>query len=173
MKKRRKNRDYIMSRYVFISAVILIVAAAVSVRLFSTTMVYSEQWQAKASAIMKSEGEIDPERGKILADDRTVLAASINFYAPRMDLLAEGIKEDTLKKYLPALSDSLALYFPTRDKQEWYDYIWNSYENRHSIKLARCLPLGSRVTYGQILHMKSFPFLKQSRGKSGFYWEEQ
>ena len=36
---KRKNRDYIMGRYIFIMVGIILVAIAVAVRLFSTTVI--------------------------------------------------------------------------------------------------------------------------------------
>lgn len=171
--KSRKNRDFIMGRYALISVAILVAAAFVAVRLFSTTVIHATQWQEKAEAYLNKERSTDPERGKILADDRTVLAANINFYVPRIDLRSEGIEEDSLKKYLPALSDSLAKYFPSRDKKGWHDYIWTAYRNRATMRGARSFPLGTRFSYGQILHLKQMPFFNLGRRRSGLYYEDQ
>ena len=170
--KKRKNRDFIMGRYVLISVGILAAAIAVACRLFSTTVIYSKDWENKVDSLLVHEADIQPERGKILADDRTVLAADVNFYIPRMDLRAEGIKEDTLKAYLPAMSDSLAKYFPYRSSKEWRDYIWNGYENRNTIKGARSYPLGNRLSYGQVMLLRKMPFFSKRRDKTGLYWEK-
>ena len=45
---KRKNRDYIMGRYIFIMVGIILVAIAVAVRLFSTTVIHAAEWEAKA-----------------------------------------------------------------------------------------------------------------------------
>ena len=82
---KRKNRDYIMGRYIFIMVGIILVAIAVAVRLFSTTVIHAAEWEAKAESLNRTR-VVEPERGKILADDRTVLAANVNFYVPRLDL---------------------------------------------------------------------------------------
>ena len=108
---KRKNRDYIMGRYIFIMVGIILVAIAVAVRLFSTTVIHAAEWEAKAESLNRTR-VVEPERGKILADDRTVLAANVNFYVPRLDLRSEGIKEDTLMRYLKPLCDSLAVISP-------------------------------------------------------------
>ena len=73
---KRRNKDHIMGRYVIIMAGILSVAVAVGYRLFSTTVIHASQWQEKAEALNK-EASVTPERGKILADDRSVLAANV------------------------------------------------------------------------------------------------
>lgn len=172
-RKQRKNRDFIMGRYALISVGILGVALAIICRLFSTTVIYSAEWEHKVDSLLVHENDIRPERGKILADDRTVLAADVIFYVPRMDLRAEGINRDTLKAYLPAMCDSLAKYFPYRTSKEWKTYIWNGYEHRDTVKGARSYPLGNRFSYGQIMRLRQMPFFSLSRAKTGLYWESQ
>lgn len=170
-KEKGRNKDQIMLRYTLILVAIIIVAVAVVWRLFSTTVIYREQWQQKAMDIISQEATVDPERGKILADDRSVLATNVTFYQPRIDLRAEGINKDTLEKYLPALADSLAAMMKNRTAPEWEDYIWEAYQNRNSIRGARSFPLGTRLTYEQLLRLKSFPFISKGRRHTGFYYE--
>ena len=161
-----------MGRYVIIMAGILSVAVAVGYRLFSTTVIHASQWQEKAEALNK-EASVTPERGKILADDRSVLAANVNFYIPRLDLRSEGIKGDTLKRYLGQLADSLAVISPYRTAAQWKDSIWSAYSNRYKMKGVRSFPIGNKLTYSQLLRMKQFPFIKKGKQYSGFYYEEQ
>ena len=83
--KKRRNKEFIMGRYIIVMTGILAVAVAVSCRLFMTTVVHRQAWQEKAESLNK-EADVIPERGKILSDDRSVLAANVNFYIPRLDL---------------------------------------------------------------------------------------
>lgn len=159
-----------MGRFVLILTAVIVVAMAVIYRLFNTTVIYAEKWQKKAELFLSQEKSVVPERGKILADDRSVLAANMTYYMPRIDLLADGIKKDSLYKYLPALGDSLAKMFPNRSADEWQNYIRKAYDNRKTIKHARSYPLGGIVTYRQFLRMKTFPFLKKGRSH-GFYYD--
>lgn len=170
--KKRRNKEFIMGRYIIVMTGILAVAVAVSCRLFMTTVVHRQAWQEKAESLNK-EADVIPERGKILSDDRSVLAANVNFYIPRLDLRSEGINADTLKKYLLPLADSLALISPYRTSEQWARSIWESYSKRYKIKGARSFALGNKLTYSQLLRMKKFPFINKGRQKSGFYHEEQ
>ncbi|MGN1245035.1 MAG: penicillin-binding protein [Muribaculaceae bacterium] len=169
---KRKNRDYIMGRYIFIMVGIVFVAIAVAARLFSTTVIHKADWDAKAESLNRTR-VVEPERGKILADDRTVLAANVNFYLPRLDLRSEGIKEDTLKRYIKPLCDSLAVISPYRTAKEWEEQIMNAYTHRYTKRGVRSFPIGNKLTYSQLQRMKKFPFLKLGVSKSGFYYEEQ
>lgn len=169
---KRRNRDYIMGRYVLIMLGILAVAIAVSVRLFSTTVLKADEWEAKANRLNRTR-LVEPERGKILADDRTVLAANVNFYIPRLDLRSEGIKEDTLMRYLKPLADSLAVISPYYTSRQWADSILDTYKRRYTKRGSRSYPIGNKLTYSQLQRMKKFPFLCKGVFKSGFYYEEQ
>ncbi|MGN1237839.1 MAG: penicillin-binding protein [Muribaculaceae bacterium] len=169
---KRKNRDYIMGRYILIMVGIFAVAIAVAARLFSTTVVYADRWEAKAEKLNRIR-VVEPERGKILADDRTVLAASVNFYMPRLDLRSEGIKEDTLMRYLGPLADSLAVISPYKTAKEWKEQIADTYQNRYTKRGARSFPIGNKLTYSQLQRMRKFPFICLGTSKSGFYYEEQ
>ena len=169
---KRKNRDYIMGRYIFIMVGIILVAIAVAVRLFSTTVIHAAEWEAKAESLNRTR-VVGPERGKILADDRTVLAANVNFYVPRLDLRSEGIKEDTLMRYLKPLCDSLAVISPYRTARQWEEQISDAYTHRYTKRGVRSFPIGNKLTYSQLQRMKKFPFIKLGSSKSGFYYEEQ
>lgn len=169
---KRKNRDYIMGRYIFIMVGIILVAIAVAVRLFSTTVIHAAEWEAKAESLNRTR-VVEPERGKILADDRTVLAANVNFYVPRLDLRSEGIKEDTLMRYLKPLCDSLAVISPYRTARQWEEQIADAYTHRYTKRGVRSFPIGNKLTYSQLQRMKKFPFIKLGSSKSGFYYEEQ
>ena len=169
---KRKNRDYIMGRYIFIMVGIILVAISVAVRLFSTTVIHAAEWEAKAESLNRTR-VVEPERGKILADDRTVLAANVNFYVPRLDLRSEGIKEDTLMRYLKPLCDSLAVISPYRTARQWEEQISDAYTHRYTKRGVRSFPIGNKLTYSQLQRMKKFPFIKLGSSKSGFYYEEQ
>ena len=169
---KRKNRDYIMGRYIFIMVGIILVAIAVAVRLFSTTVIHAAEWEAKAESLNRTR-VVEPERGKILADDRTVLAANVNFYVPRLDLRSEGIKEDTLMRYLKPLCDSFAVISPYRTARQWEEQISDAYTHRYTKRGVRSFPIGNKLTYSQLQRMKKFPFIKLGSSKSGFYYEEQ
>ena len=103
---KQANKHHIMARY---SVVVLLFAGCIVYELFKTAVTYAEEWNLKSKNILCDSTIIEPERGKILADNGTILAANLQFYTARIDWKTAGIKDDTLKKYLPALCDSLRL----------------------------------------------------------------
>lgn len=161
------NKKHILLRYSIVVGLVLLFSCAIVWNMFKTSYVYAQEWNAKADSVLTKSTPIEPERGKILADNGTVLAANLQFYIPRIDWLAASMNKDTLDKYLPALCDSLALLEPSRNAQQWNEELTSSYERivkdkktknkrNHSYRLIRRL-----LTHGEWKRLKQFPFFKQ------------
>ncbi len=170
------NKRHILWRYSLIVLGVLLFSSAIVWNMFKTSVIYSGAWNNKADSVLTQVTIIEPERGKLLADNGTVLAANLQFYIPRIDWLAAGMKKDTLDKYLPALCDSLAVLDPTRTAQQWRDELTSSYDRittdkkkrNHSYRLIRRL-----LTHGEWERLKQFPFCKFALRKSILYSERQ
>lgn len=159
-----------MWRYFLITVAITLVSAVAVYRLVQTTVVKADRWNAKA---LSSFGEIIPsipERGRILADDGSILAANVVLYDAKIDWKSEAIQRDTFYTYLPALCDSLAAFFPGRKTaNQWYYEFKNKYEQRNDRNYA----LASNLSLGQRNRLRSFPFFNKGRAKSGLVFSEQ
>ena len=192
MKKKQKNKGYILGRYAFISAIIIAIASGIIYTMTKTTVIQAEAWNAKASKILEKTDTIEPERGKILADDGSILAANLQFYKAKIDWQTEGIKETLLNKYIDELCDSLAAFGKERgsDKtaQEWKKELKTKYygfdkrtlerkkrlakTRRDTSKLRdRTHVLFTALTHGEYMRLKRFPYLKERRNKTGFTYE--
>jgi len=163
-------------RYLLVVGFMLVFSALIVWSLFKTTVVQAHAWNMKADSVLTRTSLIEPERGKLLADDGTVLAANLQFYTVRIDWFAAGIKEDTLYKYVDPLCDSLAVFDPSMTAQQWKTKLLNdrkeilSNEKRknHAYRLFKRM-----LSHSEYERLKSFPFFNKGRGKSGFYGEEQ
>lgn len=157
------NKKHILWRYSLIVMLVLMFSAAIVWDMFKTSVVYAGQWNDKADSILTKVTIIEPERGKLLADNGTVLSANLQFYIARIDWLAAGMKKDTLDKYLPALCDSLTVLEPSRTAQQWREELTDSYQRittdkkkkNHSYRLIR-----RQLTHGEWERLKTFPFFK-------------
>ena len=101
--KKQKNKTYILNRYGFISFFILLLAGGIIYTMFKTTVVHADKWNEKASKILSKTDTIEPERGKILADDGSILAANLHFYKAKIDWGTEGITEKRLLESIDEL----------------------------------------------------------------------
>lgn len=172
---KQSNKRHILLRYSLVVGVMILFSLGIIWFLARTTLVQAAQWNEKADKILTKTTATPPERGKLLADNGAVLAANMQFYTPRIDWLSNGISEDTLKRYLPALADSLALFDPTRNAQQWKDEIWGAYQRitddaregrrrNHSYRLFK-----GRLTHSEYERVRNFPFFSKGRNNSGFH----
>ena len=163
------NKKHILLRYSLVVGIVLAFSAAIVWDMVKTSVIYAGDWNAKADSILTQETVIEPERGKLLADNGTVLAANLQYFTARVDWLSAGIKKDTLMKYLPALADSLAVLEPSRTAQQWQEELAGAYERittdkkkkNHSYRLIRRL-----LTHGEWERLKTFPYFNKGQNKS-------
>lgn len=169
--KGNSNRAHIMFRYVVVSFGIILFSSLIVAKLFKTTVVHASEWNKKANEELQTVKIIDPVRGDILAADGSVLATNINYYNIRVDYRAEGFLEDDYVKAVPALADSLAKYFPRRDKKGWSERLMAPLKAPKGER-DRWYPLMLRLTLYEKDLVRTFPFLSiMNANKSGIIEE--
>lgn len=168
-RKGSNNLSHIMFRYVIITLFIFLFAGAIGYKLFSTTVLDAEKWNDKANVELQRTDTIAPVRGDILASDGTVLVTNLQFYNVRIDFGSEAFANKEFVKNLGALCDSLAKYFPTRDKEGWRDALQKQYTAE---KKSRSYKLLGRISYADLERVRTFPFFNMNNSnKTGFIEE--
>lgn len=132
-----------------------------------------------------------PKRGNIYTHDGKLLATSEPLYSIYMDFWAEGMKEDTLKKYVGDLSTALSKKFPDRTALQYRNVILNGWKMRENEELQiqknlangndKKVPLKSRyvriirpdISYVDLKEIRTYPFLNQRSNRSGLIAEEK
>lgn len=169
--KRSSNHSHIMFRYVLITFGILLFAGAISVKLFSTTIIDAEKWNDKANKELQVTDTILPQRGDILACDGSVLVTNLCYYTVRVDYRSDAFREDLYLAAMDSLSDSLALHFPIKDKNDWKKLLKKPMEKAKDER-PRSYKIIENINYEQLQLMKTFPFFKiKNRNKNGFIEE--
>ena len=179
---KQNNKRHILLRYAIVVGVMLLFSAMILWCMFKLTVVHAQEWNAKAQTVLDSIIYTPPERGRLLADDGTELAANLEFYVVRIDWFARGIKEDTLKKYMGPLCDSLAVFDNsltaaqwreklTRDRQAILDAAkpkdGKSPRRNHAYRLFQKM-----LSHKEYERVHSFPFFRKPVNQSGFYSEK-
>ena len=160
------NKQHILLRYLIVISVILLFSAAIIYNLFKTTVVDSQVWNNKADSILTKETILPPERGRLLSDNGSVLAANLNYYTARIDWSCEGFKRAEFKKNVNVLCDSLQAFCENKKSaSDWKKELMAQFE-AHKNKVY---PLFTGLTHSQFLRLKSFPFLNLSKNENGFY----
>lgn len=116
---KQTNKKHILLRYYFIVGIMLIFSIFIVYDVFKTTVVYRSAWNQKAAEILADTTLIEPERGMILADDGSVLAANLRFFTARIDWKTSGFDEKAFNDSLPALCDSLHSFQPAKSADQW------------------------------------------------------
>lgn len=191
-KKVTTNKRSVLFIYTLIVMSVLAFSSLILYNMFKLSVVQAAAWNDKAARVLEREDPIEPERGKILADDGTVLAANMYFYVARVDWLSKGIKRDTLAVLLPALADSLAVFDPTYTRKQWYERLRHDireiqtagdlrtmgaakgltdhqmdslgWKENHSYRLIK-----RKLSHNEFKRLKSFPYFNLGRNASGLY----
>lgn len=181
---RQNNKRHILVRYGIVVGFMLLFSAIIVWDLFKTTTLQGKEWNEKANSVLMTTTAIEPERGKLLADNGTVIAANLQYYVPRIDWFTGGIKEDSLMKDIGPLSDSLAAFDPSMTATEWKKKIL---EDRKNIldEAKKVYPDGKKgkknrayklfpymLTHKEYERIRQFPFLRRDKNKNGFYYEK-
>ncbi len=181
---KNNNKRHILMRYAIVVGIMLAFSAFITWDLFKTTVVQAAEWNKKADEVLMDTVPIEPERGKLLADNGTVLAANLQYYVVRIDWFTDGIKEDTLMKDIGPLCDSLARFDNSMSAAEWRQKILG---DRKEILAAanRTSPDGKKgrknrayklfprmLTHMEYERVRQFPFLRRAKNKNGFYYEK-
>ena len=152
------NKKRILGRYMFVMLALLAFSGTIVARLFKTTVTQASEWNAKADSAWQDTTIINAERGKILADDGSVLAANMYFYTVRVDWGFSGIKDSEFRKGLPALCDSLAAFDNSKTAEQWKEELLKAKKQKsHCYKL-----IDHMVTHSEFERISNFPFLKES-----------
>ena len=132
-----------------------------------------------------------PKRGNIYTHDFKLLASTEPIYSIYMDFWADGIKKDTLMKYIGDLSISLAEKFPDRSASQYKNVILNGWNLREKEEkkiaenrtkgIEERVPLRSRyvkiirhdINYIELKEIRTFPFWNQRSNRSGLIAEER
>lgn len=153
------RRGNIIWRYSIVSFMILMLSFFIVRSTVNTAIIHADDWNKKANRELSRVDTIAPARGDILAADGSVLATNINFYNVRMDFRATRLNEDTLRKYLPALCDTLEK-FGKYSSDEWKK-IFEAELKKDPHKRTRSLLLAEGLTYQQSEDFKQIPFFKK------------
>lgn len=171
---KKTNHKHILGRYMFISLFIFLLAGAVLVKLFRTTVLDARLWNETAQRELRSTKEILPERGNILAADGSVLATTLQYFTVRIDYRAERFKVDSLRKYAGEIADSMCVAFPGRaTASQWKDSLLSQLDKPFKDR-KRSFRLIDNISDLDVRRLKKFPFFNMGApGKTGLVVENK
>ncbi len=146
------------------------------IKLFNTTVIEASAWNDRAHRELSRIDTIRPERGNILADNGNILACNLKVYDIKIDLRHNKVKALRAIPWakVDSLADSLDVHYPrvknlhahpdTFKKYSWHTRLRRELE-KDPDKRTRALRLARNKTLEDFEKVKSFPFLKDFKGK--------
>lgn len=160
----KTKRTAIFWRYALVSVFISLLAVAIVWSAVSTTIIHADKWNLKADSVLQRVYFAQPKRGEILADDGTVLATNITAYTIYIDYNSNTRKDSAFVANLDALSDSMAKYYPVRDRAGWKSHLAAPLAKDPGKRKSNHLLLKD-VSYADYERILTFPFFRDYKRK--------
>lgn len=155
------RRMHILGRLGFISFFIILLAAGIVFMAVNNTIINAAEWNKKGTRHLEDTILIKPLRGEILASDGSILATNLNYFNLRIDFKAKRFMVREYAAAIDSLADSLAYYFPRRDREGWKKYLSAPLEKPRSKRSTAYLLL-KEIPDDAVNRVKKFPFFKLS-----------
>ncbi len=190
---KQKNKKVVLARYGVIVTGLLLFAVMI---VFSAGKIVFTSEGKKWREVGEKETVIRdriilPKRGNIYTYDGKLLATTEPLYSIYMDFWADGMRKDTLVKYVDELSKELAKKFPDRSASQYKNVIMNGWNQREKEEqqirdnqakgVDKRVALRSRyvkilrndISYVELKEIRTYPFWNQRSNRSGLIAEER
>ncbi|MDR1880251.1 MAG: transpeptidase family protein [Tannerellaceae bacterium] len=163
----------ILVRYGVVVLLLSIVVGGIGYRAIRTAFWEKEDWLKVAEKQKRPDRLVLPSRGNIYSADDKLMATSVPLYYMYIDFLANGFNADTFLYSKEKGIDSLSVYL-SRKLKDRTPAGYRAHLKRGLDSKSRTYRIyDKQVSYSDLKEIKTFPFLNQSRYKSGFYTREQ
>lgn len=190
---KQKNKKVVLARYGVIVTGLLLFAVMI---VFSAGKIVftseGKKWRevGEIETVIRDR-VILPKRGNIYTYDGKLLATTEPLYSIYMDFWADGMRKDTLVKYVDELSKELAKKFPDRSASQYKNVIMNGWNQREKEEqqirdnqakgIDKRVALRSRyvkilrndISYVELKEIRTYPFWNQRSNRSGLIAEER
>ncbi|MDH6312888.1 cell division protein FtsI (penicillin-binding protein 3) [Parabacteroides sp. PFB2-10] len=162
----KDNRIFVY--YILVTLLLLLVAGGIVFRAFNTAFVEKEKWIAVGESQKRPDRLVLPGRGNIYSAEGKLMATSVPRYNLYIDFRADGFKQDAFEESLDSLAICLSRTLKDKTAAGYKTHLLNGLKSK-SRQFSICR---QRVSYADLKDIKTFPFLRLSRFRSGFYTKE-
>jgi len=156
-------RDEIVWRSAVVYLVLVILALALLVQVLILQYVQRGKWSAMSEKYIYKTGELEANRGDILAHDGRLLASSVPYYSVYMDTRSTGMSAETWSKGIGGLSEGLSRLVGVRSAAGWKSAITAARKRGDRYFLIQ-----KRVDYATLRKLKELPIFREGQYKGGF-----
>ncbi|WP_080905496.1 penicillin-binding protein [Parabacteroides sp. Marseille-P3160] len=167
-----KSKNRILVRYAIVVLLLAIPIAGIVVKAITTAFIEREKWEKVAESQKRPNRLVLPGRGNIYSCDRQLMATSVPRYYTYIDFGADGFLVDSFLYSKTDGVDSLSVYLSQKLKNKTVAG-YKSHLLRGLKSKSRQYPLfEGRISYTDLKELKTYPFLRYNRYRSGFYTKE-
>ncbi|MDR2791369.1 MAG: transpeptidase family protein [Tannerellaceae bacterium] len=167
-----KNDTRILICYFVVVLLLGAVAVAITVRAFNTSLVEREKWEGVARTLQRPDRTVYPVRGNIYSCDGKQMAVSVPAYYLYIDFRADGFQRDSFlyskRNGLDSLSLCLSHLLKDRSPADYRSFLLRGLRSGN----RQFLLYRQRVSYTTLKKIRSFPFFRFGRMRSGLYTRE-
>ncbi|MDR1403396.1 MAG: transpeptidase family protein [Tannerellaceae bacterium] len=172
MRETEQRGSQILLRYSAVILLLMLIVFGIIFRTIQTAFVDNKEWLKIAEQQKRPNRLVYPSRGNIYSSDGWLMATSVPRYYTYIDFRAEGFNVDTFLQSKQDGVDSLAYYlsknFGGKTAAGYKAHLLNGL----SRKSRQYEVYGPKVSYTQLKEMRTCPFIRLGRNKSGFYTKE-
>lgn len=144
---------------------ILLVCAAIWVKLLHISLVEGEELRAKSEKLIVKIEEVPAKRGNIFSADGKVMATSMPVYNVFMD--PKSPSDKNFEAYVVALSAALAKVYTEKNARQWENYL-----RAKRNKGERYIPIARKQSFSDLQRIKAMPLYNLGKFKGGLIYEE-
>lgn len=165
--KKNRLRSALIGRYKWVFAGTFLFAVLLIAFLYKTTVVDASAWNKKAmDTILGSDTIVQPERGRLLAADGSILAVSARYYDVRIDFRATSFRDSDFVAAKKDLALALERTYPRfkTSAQQW-EARFNKELKKSAEKRTRTFSISKKMTQGEYLTLLTLPYFNTRRGR--------
>ncbi|MDR1096525.1 MAG: PASTA domain-containing protein [Tannerella sp.] len=171
-KKYNEKDKNIFFRYFIITVFLGLVAVAILGSAFKIGVREKKEWLKVAEQLKLPDLLVNPARGNIYSSDGRMMATSAPKYYMYIDFKAEGFALDSFRNSRYNNVDSLAYCLSKKLKNRTQAGYKEHLLKGLKAKKRQYPVYEGRVSYADLKEIKTFPFLRLHRNRSGFYTKE-
>lgn len=175
-KVKKNNKSHVVFRYGVVTLLFVFFGLMIIGKLFKTTVIEADAWNARARNDFSRIDTIKPERGDILASNGNILACNLKVYDIKVDLRHNKIMGRPVPyKSIDSLADSLDKYYPqvrnfstlspdSAQKYSWHRKLHEEFakpDNKRK-RALRLVKKGNLTDYDRIA---KWPYFKRFKGR--------
>ena len=142
--------------------VLCLFAMLVVFKVFSIQFTSKETMKEKAANLKTMLRTIPSSSGDLYSDNESLLATDIPVYELRMDMKADGLKDDEFYKQIDSLSICLANLFRDKDASAYKSRLTEAKKDGNRFFLVK-----RKVSHSELIKLKKFPLFRDGKNKSG------